>query len=153
MKYYVTSVATMAVDKYVCEKASLIDNTDLHAIMEGTDLIALEANYHARCMANLSHKASSVETPKQQQHADENTVCQSMAFVHVASFISEKLVSEDKEYIFPMGSIFKMFRTKLVELTGLDARPEVHTTRFRERLLYHFPQLQAENTSKEYVLV
>lgn len=148
-----TNVATMGLDKYIREKKTLINNTKLHALMEGTDLIALEGKYHVRCMVNLRNKVRSVEMENQGQHNGGNTVCHAIAFAHVASFISDKLASGDTEYIFCMSTISKMYSAKLMELAGLDEPPEVHTTRLRERVIYNFPNLRTEKKGKEYILV
>ncbi|KAF5279251.1 hypothetical protein FQR65_LT15456 [Abscondita terminalis] len=76
-------------------------------------------------------------------------MCEGIAFAELCSFIQLKLKIEEKDYIFKMGDLSKMYRDRLKDiLTTSDGIPESHSSRLHIKILNQFPHLKADKLTR-----
>lgn len=132
--------------------AEILEETELIAFLSLGDLVAKEAKYHAKCHTDFYNRCRSVTRAGRQ---DNFAASEAIAFASVAQFIADKLRCEDTEYIFKMPILTAMYKEQLCSILSTDEAeiPDIHTSRLRDRILLHFPQLRADKSGREYVLL
>jgi len=121
-------------------------------------LIAQEAKYHRTCLVALYNRWHSKINAR-----DGQTVCEGLALAHVVRFMEETLtVTSDSHPVFRMSDHREMYVKTLHELvcTGDSHSADsdsckfmyVHNTQLSERILCHFPQMEAQKVGKSYLL-
>ncbi|KAF5278251.1 hypothetical protein FQR65_LT15740 [Abscondita terminalis] len=105
----------------------------LLAVLSAGDLVAQEAKYHLTCLSNFLNKCRTKEEKE------------SMAFADLCSYVQDKLTVNEKEFVFKMSDLTRMYTNRLSQLPNCTSQniAEAHTTRLREKILAHFPQLRA----------
>lgn len=146
-------VLTKELQNKVEKCARDINNTALMAqIIAYGDLIAQEAKYHLSCLVNLYNSARRASC--QTQHDMDQMLCESLAFADLIAFISTKL-TESVHNVFVMADLLRLYNARLVNLLGENAKsiPYLHTTRLREKILARMPELIANFSGRDYVLM
>lgn len=121
-------------------------------MLETSNLVALGAKYHHKCLQNLSNKCR-INNPSSSD--SEIVVCEGIAFSDLVSYMHEKINSEDKDVVFPMGTLMKMYKKRLAELldTSESELSGIRSTTLREKIQNEFPQLLVHRPLKEYQFV
>ncbi|KAK3921529.1 Chromosome-associated kinesin KIF4 [Frankliniella fusca] len=134
-----------SVEKY----AKKANNTEILAFLSEGDLIAQEAKYHGRCMLDLWKESQDKPT----QHNSEYTTCESLALADLLLFMHEQLEKSGTQCAFNTATLRKQYTDRLSQLLGgTQPAHEPHSSRFREKILLHFPDLLATKSGREYVL-
>ncbi|CAH1107918.1 unnamed protein product [Psylliodes chrysocephalus] len=127
----------------------MLENSELLAMLNSGDLVALEAKYHKECLVDLYYRARRC---KMCQDGDSATnLCEGIAFSNLLIYIQGKLEESGGDYIFKMIDIVKMYTQYLSDLVG-EIKNMEHTTRLREKIQIHFPELKAEKVGRNYIL-
>lgn len=146
------NVTTFHVDQKVRKCASEQGNNVLLSKLSGGDMIALDAKYHAKCLAGLYNKSrcSEMQTTSSGVH-----VCEGVVFAELVNFIEKSLKDSNETHpVFKMSVLTKMYKMRLMQLLGVDEQhmPDVHTSRLRQRILAYFPYMTASMSGREYFL-
>ena len=156
------NVATFELDSKIRTCAADLQDDHLLAKLAGCDLIAQEAKYHRKCLVALYNRWRSKTNSRDGQN--KQTVCEGLALAHVVRFMEETLaLTTDCHPVFRMSDLRQMYRTRLHELVcngDADSSDSdsckcmhVHNTRLKERILCHFPQMEAQKVGKSYLLL
>ncbi|KAK3743983.1 hypothetical protein QZH41_001760 [Actinostola sp. cb2023] len=110
----------------------------------GGDLVALEAKYHATCLAKLYRKA---QTSSYDDNGEEKIVRpEGIALAELVAYIEESTLT-----IFKLADLAKAYKSRLEQL-GVNMTARVNTTRLKERLLIHLPGLEDHNNGRDVYL-
>ncbi len=144
--------ATFQIDKRVKECATILEDTNLLAKLSAAeDMVALDAKYHAKCLASLYNRARSAKS-KQQSSASECEVASRIAFAELVMYIEEMRSSDEHcAPVFKLSDLAQLYVVRMEQL-GVKLDERVHTTRLKERLLAQFTDMEAKKKGREIML-
>ena len=116
--------------------------------MSAGDLVALEACYHSSCSVSLYKRA---ETVLKDEADDTKFKLGSIVLAELIKYIEEERASSDSITVSKLADLANMYTTRMEQL-GADMQSRVHTTRLKERLLSHIPELEAYKQGRDIFL-
>ena len=142
-------VATFEIDARVPECAANLQDHNLIAKLSEGDLIALGAAYHTQCLVSLYNRDR--DRPQISGNCDTSNA-QATAFTRLVSYMERVIEDEKLLPVFKLCHLKKRFDTELSQLH--ESLPsETHSTRFKNKLLIHFPNLESHNVGRDVLLV
>ena len=112
------------------------------------EMIAIEAKYHAKCLASLYNKARQLS-----KDADVNSACteepineDELAFAELVAYIDEFMETEDPS-VLKLSDMVQLFSSKFKSL-----HERINSTRLKERIMAAFPDLTAHSIGRDVVL-
>ena len=142
------NVCTFGLDARVRRCAFALQDQKLLAKLSAGDLVALEACYHSSCIASLYKRA---EIVCKGEADDTKFQLEGIALAELITYIEEARAASDSITVFKLGDLANMYSTRMEQL-GADMKVRVHTTRLKERLLSHVPDLEAYKTGCDIFL-
>ena len=143
-------VSTFKTDKRVRECAELLDDDDLRRRLSGGDMVALEAKYHAKCLASLYYRASMVQDQKTD---DLDNMFYGIAFAELITYIEERRLEDATVApVFKLADLSKLYSSRLDQL-GIKQESRVQSTRLKQRILARFPDMRATKKGRDILLV
>lgn len=141
---------TFDADANVRRMATELGDTALMAKLEGGDLIAQEAKYHLACLTKLRNRHRSLLRENQvlPECQSEEGQKKARAFTELVTYIESAV--EDGTFCFKLADLRHLFEKRLKEF-GIHS--EVNKVRFKEKVLSHFHEAQAQNDGKNIILV
>ena len=111
-------------------------------------MIAIEAKYHAKCLASLYNKAR-----QQSKDADVKSACteepineDELAFAELVAYIDEFMETEDPS-VLKLSDMVQLFSSKFK-----SPHERINSTRLKERIMAAFPDLTAHSIGRDVVL-
>ena len=145
-------VSTFKTDKRVRECAALLENDDLRRRLSGGDMVALEAKYHTKCLTNLYYRASMVQREQEGNKNSDNMLC-GIAFAELVTYIDEsRLKDSTTAPVFKLADLSKLYSSRLDQL-GIKQESRVQSTRLKQRILAHFPDMRATKQGRDILLM
>ena len=144
------SASTCEIDRKVRECAVLLNDGKLIAKLSGRDMVAMEANYHAKCLVSPYNRARPLKTGPAKDVEISGPNLDELAFAELIAYIEERLDSEDLALL-KMAELTIVFRMKLEDL-GAESG-SINTTRLKERILEVFPDLTDHSQGRDTILV
>ena len=89
------SASTLEIDRKVRECAVLLNDGKLIAKLSSRDMVAMEANYHAKCLVSLYNRARPLKTGPAKDIEISGSNLDELAFAELIAYIEERLDSED----------------------------------------------------------
>ena len=113
-------------------------------------MIAQDAQYHRNCLTSLYKKAS---TAKLEGHyTDKERQLHGIAFSEIISYIEEAYNSSETAIpLFKLSDLIKMY-TESLKALGLELKERIHSTRFKQRILFQFDDLKEYREGKQIIL-
>jgi len=145
-------VTTFALDSRVRNCAFLLQDSRLLAKLSGGDMIAMEANYHSTCLISLYNRARDACKQDSVNDAQTDMPFESLAFAQLVEYIGEMHAYSQQAPVFVLSDLVKKYQSRLHQM-GVTSETRVNTTRFKERLLTHFPHMTAQTHGKKVLLV
>ena len=142
--------STFNVDSKVRDAAKAINDTNLLGRLSEGDMVALDAAYHAQCLANLYNKARSMLQTGNDQNNQERCIS-GIVFAELVAYIEESRMATDVAPVFKLAHLASLYQKRL-EQCGIQEH-RVHSTRLKERLINYFPNLQAHRSGRDMLLV
>ena len=140
--------ATFKLNKNVKKAAALIGNMQLLGRLSAGDMIAQDAKYHTNCL--LRHVRACKTDAKNEECKD--ATASGIVFAELVMFLEEARYEENVAPVFKLADLVKLFESRLKQFNiGTDEK--VHSTRLKERLLKHIPDLRAHNKGRDVFLV
>ena len=136
------NVCNFGLDARVRRCAFALQEQKLSAKLSAGDLVALEACYHSSCIASLYKRA---ETVCKGEADDTKFQLEGIALAELITYVEEARAASVSITVFNLADLANMYSTR-IEQMGADMKVRVHTTRLRERLLSHVPELEAYKT-------
>ena len=106
------------------ECATLLSEERLLAKLSGGDLIALEANYHSKCLSMLYRKAQHVKEEKEESEQPHHRL-DGITLAELVSYIEEFATSNAELPIFKLTDLANMYKSCLQRL-GCDTTARVN---------------------------
>ena len=141
------SAATDTITHRVRSCATLLQDMELLAkLAAGSDMVAIDGEYHPKCLAALYNRVRQQERSMYHEDSDieSNNMSQGIAFAELISFLEECKDDPELASVFTLAELVQMYSNRLQEL-GVELSGKVNATRLKERLFYVFPDLQAYN--------
>ena len=113
------------------------------------DMVAIEAQYHTLCLAKFYKHAKQYER-NQDNDLNEPSALHGIAFAELISYIESYQESPETWPVFKLQTLKKLYSDRIEELGAENG--QLHTIRFKERILAAVPDLQAQNKGKEVLL-
>ena len=131
--------------------ATELQDTQLLAALEGSDLIALDAKYHLQCYTELRNRYRShlrkLEKDLLGVSAEESQL-KARALVELYTYVENCV--EDGTFYFKFSKLHELYENRL-KILGVEK--EINRARLKENLLAYFPQAQEQSDGKYKVLV
>ena len=124
---------------------------ELLAKLSATDLVALEAKYHAPCLASLYKKTERVKgkAKKMGQVLDDRRVSR---YAELVSFIEKlRMVSTAMLPFFRLAEPVGKYTSRLKQL-GEKTPARIHTTRLKDRILSQISALEEHKQGRDVFL-
>ena len=133
------------------ESAALVEDNLLLARLSMGDMVALEAKYHAKCLLDLYNRARKVQTDAQQGTNREREIS-GIVLAELMMYIEETRLETSTATVFKLSDLAHLYMSRM-EQFGVVSDTKVHTTRLKQRLLAHFPDLRAQSKGRDVLLV
>ena len=129
-------VTTFQVDQCVRKCAKLTGDSFLLAKLSLGDMVALEAKYHTKCLLALYNRARKVQAA-QQQISSKDDVVSGIVFAELVMYIEQVCLEAS---IFKLTDMAQLYMSRMQQF-GVMSDKRMHTTRLKQRLLAHFPDM------------
>ena len=143
--------ATLELDQRVRQAAEFLEDTTLLAQLSAGDMVAIEAKYHNRCLVLLYNRVRTVQKPDKQCKSTADVIS-AVVLAELVTYIEESAREEDTAPVFKLADLNKLYTTRMEQL-GVEMDQRVHTTRLKQRILAHFPDLQEHRKGRDVFLV
>ena len=112
-------------------------------------MIAQNAHYHRNCLTSLYKKTS---TAKLEGHyTDKERQLHGIVFSEIISYIEEVYNSAETAIpLFKLSDLIKMCTESLKSL-GLELKERIHSTRFKQIILFQFDDLKEFREGKQII--
>ncbi|KAJ7361936.1 hypothetical protein OS493_014583 [Desmophyllum pertusum] len=170
------NVSTLGVDARVRKCAFALQDEKLLAQLSAGDLVALEAKYHAPCLASLYKKAGTIRDGDEEDEMIPRRP-EGIALAELVSYIEEsrmhyqkfessiifhserRLNMADENYrrfaaelpVFKLAELADKYTSRLAQL-GESKTARIHTTRLKDRILSHIPALEEHKQGRDVFL-
>ena len=141
--------STLLLDSRVRECAQKVQDIDLLSKLSAGDMVAQGALYHSSCLVTLYNKAGRSEGLIADNKTDN--ISHSTVLAELVSYIEETRSNEDVAPIFKLSDLAKLYKDRLQQL-GVLVEGRIHTSRLKNRILVHFPNLEAYKVGRDTYL-
>ena len=143
--------STFQLDKNVRRAATLIGDMQLLGRLSAGDMVTLEAKYHTNCLLKLYNRARACKN-----NADNGThkdaTMSGIVLAELVMFLEGARYEENIAPVFKLADLVKLYESRLKQLQ-IETDEKVYSTRLKERLVKHLPDLRAHNKSRDVFLV
>jgi len=144
-------VTTLQVDQRVRKSAELTGDSLLLAKLSLSDMVALEAKYHTKCLLALYNRARKAQTAQKQTTSKDDEIS-GIIFAELVMYIEEVCLETSTVPVFKLADMAQLYMSRMQQL-GVVSDKRMHTTRLKQRLLSHFPDMRAQNKGRDEMLV
>ena len=133
----------------------MLQDTELLAkLAGGSDMVAIDGEYHPKCLAALYNRERQheISISHEKSDTDTNNISHGIAFAELISFLEECRDDPELASVFTLAELVQMYSNRLQEL-GVELSSKINSTRLKERLLDVFPDLQAYNEGRNVKLI
>lgn len=116
--------------------------------MSEGDLVAIEAQYHAGCLAKLYNRVRDHDSKTKTEK--EGLVIQGIVEAEIVEYIWLVLDSVSETPVFRLCDLLTLYKNRMVKYGSIEMY--IHPSRFKERLLYLLPELSAIKKGREILL-
>ena len=143
--------SSFRLDRRVRKCALILEDAMLLGKLSAGDMIAMDAMYHAKCLAALYNKVN------RKQFGDDfdNTEKQlhGIALAELVAFIEEAYLDSENEIpLFKLADLVKMYASRLQQL-GVTINRRVHSTELKNRILASIDDLTSYRKGRDVFLV
>ncbi|KAG0711095.1 hypothetical protein GWK47_021370 [Chionoecetes opilio] len=142
--------STYDVDGRVHEYARDLQDTSLLAKLAGSDMITLEAKYHAKCLAHFYNRHRRSEAASSEEESADHPLY-GIAFAELVSYMGDAR-EDDIAPVFKLADLAKLYQFRLAQLGVVDTADRTHSTRLKNRLLDALPDLSEHTEGRDILL-
>lgn len=139
---------TKTIGERVRQCAIDIGDSEVLAKVGTADFVANEVKYHAKCLANYHNRGRK----RKDSSTSSEHVLKARAFAELVSFIDERISDPDTAPVFKLTELVQLYSSRVAQLNGGTTK-DVHSTRLKDQILAHFPELCASQAGREILLV
>ena len=142
-------VQTFSCDQSFRDLAAKTQHKSLLAKLSAGDLIAQEAKYHKLCKLKLLDQARELSKVTDSETL-ASYVNHGIALAEVVAYIEDCRADEETTPVFRLSDLRKMYTQRIIDL---GCTKYVHVSRLKERIMAHFPDMQAHKEGRDILLV
>jgi hypothetical protein len=116
----------------------------------GGDVMSQDVLYHAQCLAEYYRKAKNAATEIIPETKDQQLY--GIALAELVAYIEESRAESDSVSVFKLVDLVNLYSSRLKQL-GVETPDRVHSTHLKNRILSHFPDMQAHPEGRDVLLV
>lgn len=140
--------STFELDFKVRKCATELNDSRLLTKLAGGDMVAIDAQYHTKCLAKLYKSAQQLK--KDTPGSVRESSLYGIAFAELISHIETFRDSTEMSPVFSMTELRSLYSRRLEKL-GIKS-PQIHTTRLKNRILAAVPDLRAHSQGRDVLL-
>ena len=133
-------------DKNVRRAATLTGDMQLLGRLSAGDMVALEAKYHTSCLLKLYDRARACKNFEDSETNNDATIS-GIVFAELVMFLEEAQYEENIAPVFKLAEPVKLYESRSKQLQ-IETDEKVHSTRLKERLPKHLPDLRAHTKGR-----
>uniref|UniRef100_UPI00358FC12B uncharacterized protein isoform X2 n=1 Tax=Myxine glutinosa TaxID=7769 RepID=UPI00358FC12B len=147
---------TMQVNDRINDCAKIMRDGKLIVKLGAEDVLAQEMKYHPTCLTALyNRERAHLNTQEYEKNSDLVTGNEvyPAAFSELVTYITETRASSERTepVVFKLADLLTLYQQRLEQL-GVES-PNVNSTRLKEQLLSHVPQLEARHEGQDLLLI
>ena len=143
--------STFQLDKNLRRAATLIGDMQLLGRLSAGDMVALEAKYHTNCLLKLYNHAGVCKNNADNETNNYATIS-GIVFAELVYVFRGGPYEGNIALVFKLADLVKLYESRSKQLQ-IETDEKVHSTRLKERLLKHLPDLRAHNKARDVFLV
>ena len=143
--------STENIDSRVRECATKLCDTALLAKLATSDMHALDAQYHRKCLISLYNRMRKHCRDDGSFSGDNSMSVEAVALAELVSYMEESALDDDTVPVFKLSDLIKLYTERLRQL-GVEVSSRINSTRLKNRLLTAVPDLRAHVSGKEVLL-
>ena len=124
-----------------------LEDSALLAKIGGGDLMAIEAKYHRACLTKFSNNDRAQNREYLALSKEEKKI-EARVVIELCSYIENSV--EDGILCFKLSELRNLYQSRL---SNFGIIKEINKVRFKEAILSHFPDAQAQNDGKHILLI
>ena len=124
-----------------------LEDSALLAKIEGGDLMAIEANYHRACLTNFRNNDRAQNREYLALSKEEKKI-EARVVKELCSYIENSV--EEGILCFKLSELRNLYQSRL---SNFGIIKEINKVRFKEAILSHFLDAQAQNDGKHILLI
>ena len=141
--------STTNIDQNVRQCATVLRDSKLLAKLASGDMHAIDAYYHAKCLAALYKRARTSQSQNKEESSESSA--ESIVLAELVSYIEDAQVDAEVMPVFKLSDIAKLYQSRLKQLTT-HVPDRINSTRLKDRLLFQIPGLKAYTEGREVLL-
>ena len=145
------AAATFKIDRHVRDCATLLEDSALLRKLSAGDMVALECKYHAKCLSQLYNRARAARCSEATEETEQEKQLSRVTFAQLVLFIEETRQHEETAPVFKLAELAELYQSRIEQL-GVRCNTRVHSTRLKQRLLAHFPDMQSHSKGRDIML-
>eukprot|EP00795_Rhopilema_esculentum_P009826 gene9826-18399_t len=146
--------STMKLNDRLNQCSRILNDGKLLALLSAGDAVAQDLMYHPKCLASLYNRVRS-HLASQNDHLnhDEDSENQNLAvaFSELFTYIIESCNSGEGPHTFRLADLVLPYKQRVKQQIGMD-KSSVNSTRLKEQLLLHLPELEAYYKGRDVLL-
>jgi hypothetical protein len=133
--------STFRIDFRVKEAIFELQDMDLLTKVSSSDLIALEAKYHSKCLVALYNRLRTARESQSNSNVDK--IAKGIALAELLQYIEDAKYDEEKAVVFRLADLVRLYGERLKQL-GADVPKRIHSTKLKDRILRHFSDIREQ---------
>ena len=143
--------STTEIDTHVRECATKLNDSALLAKLAMSDMHALDAQYHRKCLVALYNCMRQYSNQSNPNPSNDCTLSeQAVVLAELASYIEESALNDSMTSVFKLSDLAKLYAKRLNQLGFSTGK--INSTRLKERLLTVLPELRSYPHGREILL-
>ena len=143
--------STKIIDSRVRECATKHCDTSLLAKLAVSDMHALDAQYHRKCLIALYNRMRKHYNNQADLSCSNSMSVEAVALAELVSYMEESAQDDDTVPVYKSSDMTRLYTARLRQL-GAEVSGRMNSTRLKERLLAAVPDLRSHMNGKEVLL-
>ncbi|KAJ8865799.1 hypothetical protein PR048_033321 [Dryococelus australis] len=141
---------TFELDARVRTCARLVEDNDLSGRLSAGDMVTPEAKFHTSCLLQLYNKARKPKSGESEPNNHEKSL-HAYILAELVMHIEEVCADDETSAVSKLADLADLYLNRLNQL-GVQIDGRVHTTRLKQRVLAHFPDMRAYAKGRDTIL-
>ena len=144
------NASTGDLDTKVMQCAIDLEDQYLLAKLSRGNVVGTDMKYHPKCLIAFYNRNRAQASTSQKGTTPDTAG--TTAFAELISYMQEVLGSDDAPPVFQFSELSKLYSSRLHQLDE-DAPSNIHSSRFKNRILGYIPELEAHSEGRDILLV
>lgn len=141
--------ATNEIDSKVRICAKELNDEQILAALSKGDMVSMNTRYHLKCLVNFYNLRRTKQRDIKEHHRTQQ-VNEVFAFVEIIAYIESRRSDSNSKPLFKLSDLGKMY-ADFLKSYGINTNLRI--TDLKERILNHFPSLEAFRSKKNILMI